>query len=66
MVAGEDGEDAVESGDFVDDEGEVDEFGGGAKRDEVEQALITMLISACGVSVWRLDGADILAVWGIG
>lgn len=40
MVAGEDGEDAVEAGDFVDDEGEVDELGGGAERDEVEQALI--------------------------
>lgn len=39
VVAGEDGEDAVEAGDFVDDEGEADELGGGAERDEVEEAL---------------------------
>ena len=39
MVTSEDGEDAIEAGDFVDEEREVDELGGCAERDEVEEAL---------------------------
>lgn len=39
VVAGEEGEDAVESGDFVDEEGEGDEFGCGAQGDEAEEGL---------------------------
>jgi hypothetical protein len=39
FIAGEDGENAVDGGDFVDDEGEVDEFGGGTQGDEVEERL---------------------------
>lgn len=39
MVAGKDGEDAVEAGDLVDQEGEVDELGRGAQGDEVEERL---------------------------
>lgn len=34
VIAGEDGEDAVQAGDFVEEEGEEDEFGGGAEGDE--------------------------------
>ena len=39
LVAGEEGEDAVEARDFVEEEGEDDEFGGGAEGDEVEEGL---------------------------
>lgn len=39
MVAGEDGENAVEAGDFVDDEGERDELGRGAERYDMEKGL---------------------------
>lgn len=39
MVAGEQGEDAVEARDLVDGEGEGDELGGGAEGDEVEEGL---------------------------
>ena len=34
LVAGENREDAVQTGDFVEKEGEEDEFGGGAESDE--------------------------------
>lgn len=37
--AGQDGEDAVEAGEFVDDEGKGDELGAGAEGHEVEEAL---------------------------
>lgn len=39
VIAGEDGEDAVEAGGLVDYEGESDEFGGGAQGDEMEEGL---------------------------
>jgi hypothetical protein len=39
MVAGEDGEDAVEAGDLVEEESEEDEFGGGAEGDEAQNGL---------------------------
>ena len=39
MVAGEEGEDAVGAGDFVDGEGEQEEFGCGGEGDEVEEGL---------------------------
>jgi hypothetical protein len=39
MVAGEDGEDAVEAGDLVEEDSEEDEFGGGAEGDEAQYGL---------------------------
>lgn len=39
VVAGEQGEDAVEAGEFVDGEGETDEFGCGGEGDYVEEGL---------------------------
>jgi len=39
VEAGEEREDAVEAGDFVDGEGEGDELGGGTEGDEVEEGL---------------------------
>ena len=39
VEAGEEGEQAVEAGDLVDDEGEEDEFGADAEGDEEEEAL---------------------------
>jgi hypothetical protein len=52
LVAGEDGEDAVEAGEFVDEEGEGDEFGGGAEGDDVEEGLhsIVSIHVVCWVS----------------
>lgn len=44
MIAGEDGEDAIETGDFVDDEGEGDELGGGTEGDDVKEGLLTMSV----------------------
>lgn len=40
MVAGEQRQDAIDAGDFVDYEGEGYEFGSGAERDEVEECLL--------------------------
>lgn len=55
MVAGEDGEDAVEAGDFVDEEGQVDELGGSAQGNEVKEALragdVSSVVAAKGVWV---------------
>ena len=45
MVAGEDGEDAVEAGDLVEEEGEKDEFGGGAEGDEAQNGLRRVKVS---------------------
>jgi hypothetical protein len=39
FVSGEKRENAVDSGDFVDEEGEGDKFGGGSEGDEVEERL---------------------------
>ena len=48
VVAGEDGEDAVEAGDFVDEKGESNEFGGCAEGYEVEEGLCSL--SAYGIA----------------
>lgn len=51
MVAGEDGEDSVKTGDLVEEEGEEDEFGGGAEGDEAQNGLRKSEVSmACA---WR-------------
>ncbi len=39
VEAGEDGEDSVEAGYFVDDKGKCNELGRGAEGDEVEEGL---------------------------
>ena len=44
VVAGEDGEDAVEAGDFVDEEGEGYEFGCCAEGYEVEERLCSLSV----------------------
>jgi len=47
VVAGEDGEDAVEAGDLVEEEGEKDEFGGGAEGNEAQNGLRRSEVSTC-------------------
>ena len=51
VVAGEDGEDAVEAGDLVEEDGEEDEFGGGAEGDEAQYGLRKSEVSM--VCDWR-------------
>lgn len=63
VVAGEEGEDAVEAGEFVDEEDEGDEFRGCAQGDEVEEGL------RWGVSWWWWWKGGVgsgLVVWGSG
>lgn len=45
VVSSEDGEDAVESGNLVEYEGEVDELGGCSERDKVEETLCAHTVS---------------------
>lgn len=47
VVAGKDGEDAVETGDLVDYKSKGDELGGGAEGDDVEEGLSCTLVYHC-------------------
>ena len=60
MVAGEDGEDAVEAGDFVEEKGEEDEFGGGAEGDEAQYGLRKSEVSmVCDWGWWWMRQAGL-------
>jgi len=56
MEAGEDGEDAVEAGDLVEEDGEEDEFGGGAEGDEAQNGLRRSWISTVCDWGWWMRG----------
>lgn len=60
MEAGEDGEDAVEAGDLVEEDGEEDEFGGGAEGDEAQYGLRKSEVSmVCDWGWWWMRQAGL-------